>query len=51
MLKLQSDNHVIVRDPDITPAEEHIRRFNGPVVGDVDGIVVGDRIATRQIVI
>lgn len=49
--KLQSDNHAIVINPDRTPAGEHIGRFNGPVVDDVAGIMVGDRTATRQIVI
>lgn len=51
MHKLESDNHAIVINPDRTPAGEHIRRFNAPVVNDVAGIMVGDRTATRQIVI
>lgn len=51
MHKLQSDNHAIVINPDRTPAGEHVRRFNAPVVEDVAGIMVGDRTATRQIVI
>lgn len=51
MHKLESDNHAIVINPDKTPAGEHIRRFNAPVVDDVAGIMVGDRSATRQIVI
>ncbi|XP_073979946.1 uncharacterized protein [Rhodnius prolixus] len=51
MPKLQSDNHAIVINPDRTPAGEHVRRFNAPVVDDVAGIMVGDRTATRQIVI
>ncbi|GBL76140.1 hypothetical protein AVEN_234426-1 [Araneus ventricosus] len=51
MHKLQSDNHAIVINPDRTPAGEHVRRFNAPVVDDVAGIMVGDRTATRQIVI
>ncbi|GFY55454.1 ATP-dependent DNA helicase [Trichonephila inaurata madagascariensis] len=37
MHKLQSDNHAIGINPDKTP--------------DVDGIIVGDRTATREIVI
>lgn len=32
MPKLQSDNHAIVINPDRTPAGEHVRRFNAPVV-------------------
>ncbi|GIX90705.1 ATP-dependent DNA helicase [Caerostris extrusa] len=51
MPKLLSDNHAIVINPDKTPAGEHIRRFNAPVVDDVAGIMVGDRTASRQIVI
>ncbi|GFW08930.1 ATP-dependent DNA helicase [Trichonephila clavipes] len=51
MHKLQSDNHAIVINLDKTPAGEHIRRFNAPVVDDVAGILVGDRTATREIVI
>ncbi|GIY91598.1 helitron_like_N domain-containing protein [Caerostris extrusa] len=51
MPKLLSDNHAIVINPDKTPAGEHIRRFNAPVVDDVAGIMVGDRSASRQIVI
>lgn len=51
MHKLQSDNHAIVINPDKTPAGEHIRRFNAPVLDDVTGIMVGDRTATREIVI
>ncbi|XP_044577085.1 uncharacterized protein LOC123260163 [Cotesia glomerata] len=49
MHKLQSDNHAIVINPDRTPAGEHVRRFNAPVVEDVAGIIVGDRTAMRQI--
>ncbi|VVC42897.1 Helitron helicase-like domain, partial [Cinara cedri] len=51
MHKLQSDNHAIVINPDKTPAGEHIRRFNAPVVDDVAGIMVGDRTGAREIVI
>ncbi|GIZ04175.1 ATP-dependent DNA helicase [Caerostris extrusa] len=51
MPKLLSDNHVIVINPDRTPAGEHIRRFNAPLVDDVAEIMVGDRTASRQIVI
>ncbi|GIY85706.1 ATP-dependent DNA helicase [Caerostris extrusa] len=51
MPKLLSDNHAVVINPDKTPAAEHIRRFNAPVVDDVAGIMVGDRTAWRQIVI
>lgn len=51
MHKLQSDNHAIVFNPDKTLAGEHICRFNAPVVDDVAGIMVGDRTATREIVI
>ncbi|GIY66199.1 helitron_like_N domain-containing protein [Caerostris extrusa] len=51
MPKLLSDNHAIIINPDKTPAGEHIRRFNAPVVDDVAGIMVGDRSASRQIVI
>lgn len=51
MHKLQSDNHAIVINPDKTPAGEHIRRFIAPVLDDVAGIMVGDRTATREIVI
>ncbi|GIY19526.1 uncharacterized protein CDAR_563071 [Caerostris darwini] len=40
--KLLSDNHAIVIDRDKTPAREHIRRFNAPVVDEVAGIMVGD---------
>ncbi|GIX82124.1 helitron_like_N domain-containing protein [Caerostris darwini] len=43
MPKLLSDNHTIVINPDKTPAGEHIRRFNAPVVDD--------RLVSRQIVI
>ncbi|GBP20921.1 hypothetical protein EVAR_80741_1 [Eumeta japonica] len=50
MHQLQSDNHAIVINPDKTPAGEHIRRFNAPVVDDV-GIMVGDCTAAREIVI
>ncbi|GIX91042.1 ATP-dependent DNA helicase [Caerostris extrusa] len=46
MPKLLSDNHAIVINPDKTPAGEHIRRFNAPVVDDVAGIMVGDRTAS-----
>ena len=41
MHKLQSDNHAIVINPDRTPT----------VLNDVAGIMVGDRTATREIVI
>ncbi|GIY77822.1 hypothetical protein CDAR_370201 [Caerostris darwini] len=51
MPKLLIDNHAIVINPDKTPAGEHIGRFNAPVVDDVAGIMVGDRSASRQIVI
>lgn len=51
MPNLLSDNHAIVIDPDKTPAGEHIRRFNAPVVDDVAGIMVGDRTGSREIVI
>ena len=51
MHKLQSDSHAIVINPDKTPAGEHIRRFNAPVLDDVAGIMIGDRTATREIVI
>ncbi|XP_023224699.1 uncharacterized protein LOC111625712 [Centruroides sculpturatus] len=51
MHKLQSDNHAIVINPDKTPAGEHVRRFNAPVVDDVAGIMVGDRTGAREIVI
>ncbi|XP_014759581.2 uncharacterized protein LOC26515330 [Drosophila ananassae] len=51
MHQLQSDNHAIVINPDKTPAGEHIRRFNAPVVDDVAGIMVGDCTAAREIVI
>ncbi|VVC25441.1 Hypothetical protein CINCED_3A005442 [Cinara cedri] len=43
MHKLQSDNHAIVINSDKTPAREHIRRFNAPVVDDVAGIMVGNK--------
>ena len=49
MLRLQSDSHVIVINPVKKPAGEHVRRFNAPVDDDIAGIVVGDRIATREI--
>ncbi|XP_044575237.1 uncharacterized protein LOC123259041 [Cotesia glomerata] len=51
MHQLQSDNHAIVINPDKTPAGEHIRRFNAPVVDDVAGIMAGDCTAAREIVI
>jgi hypothetical protein len=51
MHELQSDNHAIVINPDKTPAGEHVRRFNAPVVDDIAGIMVGDRTSTREIVI
>ncbi len=51
MHQLQSDNHAIVINPDKTPAGEHFRRFNAPVVDDVAGIMVGDCTAAREIVI
>ncbi|KAF8768472.1 hypothetical protein HNY73_021289 [Argiope bruennichi] len=51
MHELQSDNHAIVINPDKTPAGEHVRRFNAPVVDDVAGIMVGDRTSTPEIVI
>ncbi|XP_050552549.1 uncharacterized protein LOC118277408 [Spodoptera frugiperda] len=51
MHKLQNDNHAIVINPDKTPAGEHIRRFNAPVVDDVAGIMVGDCTGTREIVV
>ncbi|XP_055600642.1 uncharacterized protein LOC129749634 [Uranotaenia lowii] len=51
MHHLQSDDHAIVINPDRTPAGEHIRRFNAPVVNDVAAIMVGDRTAPREIVI
>ncbi|KAF8789418.1 hypothetical protein HNY73_007356 [Argiope bruennichi] len=51
MHQLQSDNHAIVINPDKTPAGEHIRRFNAPVVDDVAGIMVGDCTAAREILI
>ncbi|XP_044582393.1 uncharacterized protein LOC123263552 [Cotesia glomerata] len=51
MHQSQSDNHAIVINPDKTPAGEHIRRFNAPVVDDVAGIMVGDCTAAREIVI
>lgn len=51
MHELQSDDHAIVINPDKTPAGEHARRFNAPVVDEVAGIMVGDRTATREIVI
>ncbi|CAG5009142.1 unnamed protein product [Parnassius apollo] len=50
MHQLQSDNHAIVINPDKTPAGEHIRRFNAPIVDDVAGIMVGDCTAAREIV-
>ncbi|GFU14582.1 uncharacterized protein TNCV_1699051 [Trichonephila clavipes] len=46
-----SDNYAIVINPDKTPAGEHIRRFNAPVLDDVAGIMVGDCTAAREIVI
>ena len=49
MHKLQSDNHAIVINPNKTPAGEHIRRFNAPVVDDVAVIMVDDRTAAREI--
>ncbi|CAG4976372.1 unnamed protein product [Parnassius apollo] len=49
MHQLQSDNHAIVINPDKTPAGEHIRRFNAPIVDDVAGIMVGDCTAAREI--
>ena len=51
MHKLQSDNHPIVTNPDKKPSGEHIRRFNAPFFVDVAEIMVGDRTATREIVI
>lgn len=51
MHKLQSDNHAIVINPDKTPAGEHIRRFNAPVVEGDAGIMVDDRTGIREIVI
>ncbi|GFT35815.1 uncharacterized protein TNCV_2791911 [Trichonephila clavipes] len=45
------DNYAIVINPDKTPAGEHIRRFNAPVLDDVAGIMVGDCTAAREIVI
>ncbi|GFW78967.1 uncharacterized protein TNCV_3305661 [Trichonephila clavipes] len=51
MHQLQSDNYAIVINPDKTPAGEHIRRFNAPVLDDVAGIMVGDCTAAREIVI
>ncbi|GIZ00249.1 ATP-dependent DNA helicase [Caerostris extrusa] len=51
LLIVLSDSHAIVINPDKTPAGEHIRRFNAPVVDNVAGIMVGDRTASRQIVI
>jgi len=51
MRKLQSDNHAIVINPDKTPAGEHIRRFNAPVVDDIAGVMVGDRTAIQEIMI
>lgn len=51
MHKLQNDNHAIVINPDKTPAGEHIRRFNAPVVDDVAGIMVGDCTGAREIVV
>ena len=51
MYKLQSDSHAIVINPDKTPALKHIRRFNVPVLDNFAGIMVGDRTASREIVI
>ena len=51
MQKIESDSHAIVINPGETPAGEHIRGFNAPVLDDVDGIMVGDRTATREILI
>lgn len=51
MHELESDHHAIVINPDKTPAGEHVRRFNAPVVDDVAGIILGDRTSTREIVI
>ena len=48
MNELQSDNHA---NSDKTPAEEHVHRFNAPVVDDIAGILVGDQTATQEIVI
>lgn len=46
MHKLQSENHVIVINPDKTPA-----KFNAPVIDDIAEMMVGDRKATREIAI
>ena len=51
MHEFQSENRAIVINPDKRPAREHVRRFNAPAVDDVAGIIVGDRRATRGIVI
>ena len=42
MHKSQCYNHAIVINTDKTPAGEHIRKFNAPIIDDVAGIMVGD---------
>ena len=51
MHKLETNSHAVVINPDKKPAGEHIRTFNAHVLDDVAGIMIGDRAATRKIVI
>lgn len=49
--QMPSDNHKIVIHADRRPAGEHARRFNAPTVDDVAIVVVGENLASRDIVL
>ncbi|GFT54615.1 uncharacterized protein NPIL_359631, partial [Nephila pilipes] len=48
---MPSDTHKIVIHTDRTPTEEHVLRFNAPIVDEMAIIIFGDQFQPRGIVL
>ncbi|XP_062541621.1 uncharacterized protein LOC134209646 [Armigeres subalbatus] len=51
MDRMPSDDHKIVIKADKTPTGQHARRFNAPTIDEVAIVVVGENLASRDIVL
>lgn len=49
--RLRTDDHFITIHADKTPTGEHQRRFNAPTIDDVAILMVGEPVASRDIII
>jgi len=49
--RMPSDSHNIVIRADKTPVGEHTRRFNSLTIDEVDVVIVGENLQSRDIVL